>query len=469
MASTSSVGGTIIDVPTLVSQLMALERRPIDQLNTKVSSYGSKISSFGTLSSLVSGLKTAVQSLNSSGSSTLQAFKATPSDASTLSASASSTAVAGTYSLNVTTLAQSQNLVAAGQVSSTSAIGGAGPTTVTFDFGTTVGATFTSNGSGTKSITIDSTNNTLQGISDAINAANMGVTASIVNDGSATPYRLSITSTATGASNSLKITTNAGSGGDAAIDALLAYDPAGVKNLTQTSAAQNASFSVNGIAITSASNTISSAIQGVSLTLSKVTSSPVTLNVARDTDAINTAVAGFVDAYNALYSQLKSRSAYGDKQTPGGVLAGDGTLRTMQSQLHSIFNTPASGGTLTSLSEIGVTSQSDGSLKFDSSVLSSKLTANYSNVTNLFASATGFATRIESWATSVLSPGDGLIATRTTSLKNSIKGYNDQIDRLENRMSTLQKQYTTTYSNLNVMLSNMNATSSYLTQQLARM
>lgn len=469
MASTSSVGGTIIDVPTLVSQLMALERRPIDQLNTKVTSYESKISSYGTLSGLVSSLKTAVQSLNSSSSSTLQAFKATPSDASILSATASSTAVAGTYSLNVSALAQAQNLVAAGTASSTTAIGGAGPTTVTFDFGTTTGTTFTPNGSGSKSITIDSTNNSLQGIRDAINAANMGVTATIINDGSATPNRLTITSTATGASNSLKITTNVGTGGDAAIDALLAYDPAGAKNLTQTIAAQNASFTVNGIAISSASNTVTSAIQGVSLTLNKTTTTPVTLDVARDTDAINKAVAGFVDAYNALYSQLKSRSAYGDKKSPGGALAGDSALRIMQSQLHSIFNTPASGGTLSSLSEIGVTSQPDGSLKLDSSKLNSKLTANYSDVTNLFASATGFATRIESWATSVLLPGDGLIASRTSSLKNSIQSYNSQIDRLENRMAALQKQYTTTYSNLNVMLSNMNATSSYLTQQLSKL
>lgn len=476
MASSISSSGTIIDVPTLVSQLMSLERRPIDQLNTKVTSYESKISSFGTISGLVSSFKTAVQSLNSSSSSTLQAFKATSSDASILSASAGSTAAAGTYALNVTTLAQSQNLVAAGTTSSTTAISNGVATTVTFDFGTIsggsltggvyTGSTFTSNGSGTKSITVDSTNNTLQGIRDAINAANMGVTATIINDGSATPNRLTITSNATGASNSLKITT---SGGDGTLNTLLGYNPAGTQNLNQTVAAQNANFTTNGIAITSPSNTVTDVIQGVSLTLSKVTTTPISLTVARDTDAVSKAVSGFVDAYNALYNQLKSRSAYGDKSAAGGALAGDGTIRTMQSQLRAIFNTPASGGTLISLSQIGVTSNTDGTLKLDSSKLSSELSKNYNDVTNLFSSATGFATRLEAWSSTVLSVGNGLIATRTTSLQSSIKSYKDQIDRLETRMSILQKQYTTTYSNLNVMLSNMNSTSSYLTQQLARM
>lgn len=477
MASTSSVGASGgIDVPTLVSQLMSLERKPIDQLNTKVTSYQAKISSFGTLSGLISSFKTAAQSLNGSSTSTLQAFKATASDTSILSASASSTAVAGSYSLTVAALAQSQNLVAAGKASSSTAISDGVATTLTFDLGTISGgtltggtysgATFTSNGSGTHSITIDSSNNTLQGIRDAINAANMGVTATIINDGSATPYRLAITSNTTGVSNSIKITT---SGGDGTINSLLGHDPAGTQHLNQTVAAQNASFTANGIAITSTSNTVTDVMQGVSMTLNKITSTPISLTVARDTEAINKAAAGFVDAYNALYSQLKSRSAFGDKATPGGALAGDGTVRMMQNQLHAILNTPATGGTLTSLGQVGISSQSDGTLKLDSSKLSSELSKNYSDVTNLFSSATGFATQFEAWSTSVLSPGNGLIATRTTSLRGSIDGYNAQIDRLEKRMAVLQKQYTTTYSNLNVMLSNMNNTSSYLTVQLAKL
>lgn len=468
MAITAS-STTALDVPTLVSQLMAVERRPIDKLEAKITSYESKISSFGTLSSLVSSFQTAAKAL----STNLQKVAATPSDTSVLSATAGSTALPGTYAVNVSQLAQSQNLVAAGQASSTAAIGDGTATTVTFDFGTISGGTltdgvysgagFSSNGGGTASITIDGTNNTLEGIRDAINAAAMGVTATIVNDGSGTPYRLALTSSNSGASNSIKIAT---SGGDGTINSLLGYDPAGTQNLTQSLAAQNAKLTVNGIAITSASNTVSEAIQGVTLTLKNTTTTPASLTIARDTTAINTAASGFVEAYNALASQIKSRSAYGTDAKTAGSLAGDGTLRAMQEQLRSIFNTPASGGTLTSLAEVGIAFQKDGSLLLDSSKLDSALSANFSDVTNLFSSSTGYATRLEAWAKSTLAP-DGLIDTRTQSLNKNVKNYNEEIDRLENRMVALEKKYRLEYTNLNLMLSSMNSTSTYLTQQLA--
>lgn len=482
MATTSSVASSAgLDVPMLVSQLMAIEHQPIDKLNAKIDTDQARISSFGTLMGLVSSFQTALQGLNNN----LQGFSATSSDAGIFSASAASTAAAGIYALDISSLAQPQSLVAIGQTSSTAAIGTGAATTVTFDFGTIdisasnshgggslsggvyTNADYISNGSGTKSITIDGTNNTLQGIRDAINAAKMGVTATIVNDGSATPYRLVLTSDKSGISNSLKITT---SGGDGSIDALLAYDPAGLpaaQHLNQTTAAQNANFTVNGITVTSTSNTISDAIQGVALTLNKVTTAPVNLTVARDTSAIKTAVSGFVDAYNALVTQLKSRSAYGGDGKTAPPLAGDGTIRLMLDQLHGIFNIGA-GGTLTSLSQIGITTQKDGTLKLDSSQLSSAMSNNFSDVADLFSSGTGYATRLSAWSKAVLAPG-GLIDTRTQSLRNTIKGYNDQIDKLEIRMATLRKRYTATYSNLNVLLSNMSSTSAYLSQQLTRM
>jgi flagellar hook-associated protein 2 len=465
----TSSSTTALDVPSLVSQLMAVERRPIDKLNAKITSYETKISSFGTLSSLVSSFQTAAKTLNTS----LQKLAATPSDPGVLSATAGSTSVPGTYAVNVSQLAQSQNLVTTGQTSSTAAIGDGSPTTVTFDLGAISGGTltggvysgaaFTSSGSGTASITIDGTNNTLEGIRDAINSAALGVTATIVNDGSGTPYRLALTSSSPGAGNSIKITT---SGGDGAIGNLLGYDPAGTQNLTQTLAAQNANFTVNGIAITSASNTVSEAIQGVTLTLKTTTVTPASLAVARDTTTINTAASDFVDAYNALAGQIKSRSAYGTGGKGAGTLSGDGTLRFMQEQLRGIFNTPASGGTLTTLTQVGISFQQNGSLLLDSSKLDGAIAANFSDVTHLFSSATGYATRLEAWAKSALAAG-GLIDTRTQSLNKYVKDQNEAVDRLENRMSALQKKYTTEYTNLNLLLSSMNTTSTFLTQQLA--
>jgi flagellar hook-associated protein 2 len=474
MATTSSVASSsagTLDVPALVSQLMGVERRPIDKLNTQVTSYQSRISSMGTLKGLVSGFQSALQGLNTN----LQGFSAASSDSSIFSASATSTAAVGNYSLAVTALAQSQNLTAAGTTSSNTAIGDGVSTTVTFDFGTIsggtltngvyTGAAFSSNGAGTKSITVDSTNNTLQGIRDAINTANVGITATIVNDGSATPYRLSLTSNSSGVSNSLKIST---SGGDGTINSLLGYDPAGTQNLNQAVVAQNANFTVNGLAISKASNTVTDAIQGVTVTLNKLTTTTAaTLTVTRNTSAISTAVSGFVDAYNALASQLKSRSAYGNATTPAGSLAGDGTVRLMQDQLRGILMTAPSGGILASLAQVGITSQADGTLRLDSGKLNSAMTNNFSDVTNLFSGATGFVTRLDAWSTSALTAG-GLIDNRIKSLNTRVDGYNHQISQLETRMTTLQKLYTTQYSNLNMVLSSMNSTSAYLTQQLSK-
>ncbi len=455
MATVASSANSI-DVPSLVSQLMALERQPIDKLNTKVSSYQTKISSLGTISGLVSGFQSAIQTLNKN----LQGYSATSSDSSIFTASANSTTVSGTYSLNVTKLAQAQSLVAAGQTSDTVGIT-TSTSTVTFTVGTT--STNVSIAAGAS----------LQDIRAAINASNIGVTATIVNDGSATsPYRLALSSE-TGLSKAVSSIT-VQTGGDSNLNALLAYNPtlnapvpAPAIPMTQTIAGQDAALTVNGIAISSASNTITGAIQGVTLTLNKLTTTPATLTVTRDTAAINTAAASFVDTYNALANQLKSRSAYGTATSAAASLAGDGSVRLMMDQLRGIFNSPAtaaSGGTLTTLYQVGISFQADGTLKLDSSKLNSEMDKNFSDVNNLFTSATGFSTRLNTWSTSVLSIG-GLISTRTESINKSIKNYNEQIDRLEARMEFLKKQYTTTYTNLNGFLNSMSNTSSYLTSQ----
>ena len=449
----SSNGGTL-DVQSLVSQLMAIERQPIDKLNTKVTSYQSKISSFGTLKGLASGFQTAVQGLKTS----LGGFSATASDTSVFSASAASTAAAGSYSINVTTLAKASKLAAAGQLSDTAPIG-AGVSTVRFTVGTTDTDIAIAAGA------------TLQDIRTAINAANIGVTATIINAGGGTPYRLALSSNSTGLSNAInKITVL--TGGDADINNLLAYNPtenapapAPAVPMAQTVAAANADFTINGIQIIKSSNTVTDAIDGVTLTLSKE-ATPATLTVARDTSAIRTAAAGFVDAYNALTSQLKSRSAYGNATTAAPVLAGDGTVRIMLDQLRSIFLTGATGGTLTTLSQVGFSTQADGTLKLDSSKLTTAMTNDFADVTNLFSSATGYATRLDTWATSVVQTG-GLIDARTTSLNTSITEYNARISKLEVRMTFLQKQYTTTYSRLNSLLASMDNTSAYLAQQFS--
>jgi flagellar hook-associated protein 2 len=445
-----------LDVPSLVSQLMTAERQPINKLNTKSAGYQSQISALGLITSKVSAFQTAVQALGSTSSSSLLAYTASSSNATAVSATAGTTAVAGTYSVNVTTLAKAQRLAAAGQTSDTSAIS-AGASTVTFTVGTT-----------STDVTI-AAGATLQDIRAAINAANIGITATIVNDGSGSPYRLSLSSNNEGTSNAISsITVQAG--GDAAVNDLLAYNPTtnapvpapGVP-MTQTVAAANADFTVNGIHIIKSSNTITDAIQGVTLTLS-AENSAATLTVARDTAAVSTAASTFVQAYNDLYSSMKNAAAY----KSGSALTGDATLRSLQTQMRDIASTAVSGGNLTHLFDVGITFKADGTMQLDSTKLNSAMTASFNDVATLFNSTTGFGTRFDQWATSALSV-DGTIANHTTAINQRISQITDQITTLEARMKVLEKQYSAQYTALDVALTSMNKTSEYLTQQFAAM
>ncbi|MBU0623083.1 MAG: flagellar filament capping protein FliD [Gammaproteobacteria bacterium] len=469
MAVSSATSGFSIDVDAIVNGLMSVERIPIDRLTTKETSFQAKLTALGTFKSKMSALQTAAQSLSSSSSSTLLGFKTTSSDSSVVTASASSTATAGTHSISVTTLAQAQKLVAAGQTSSTAAIGDGTSTVVTFDFGTISGGTLTdgvysgasfTSGGTTANITIDSSNNTLQGIRDAINAADIGVTASIVNDGSGTPYRLALSSESSGVSNSIKISTD---GANAAITGLLAHDPAGTQNLAETVTATNAVFTVDGISISKTSNTVTDALEGVTLTLGKENST-ATLTIARDTTAVTSAATSFVTAYNDLYTSMKNSFAY----KSGSALAGDSTLRTLQSEMRQIVATAASGGTLSNLFEIGISAKSDGTLQLDSAKLNTAIGSDFDSVASLFNSATGFATRFDTWSTAALAY-DGAFANRTSSINQTLKTISTQKDSMEVRMDSLEQMYRRQFSSLNMALASMNQTSTYLTQQLAKL
>jgi flagellar hook-associated protein 2 len=458
---------------------MAAERLPIDKLTAKQGSYQAKITALGTLNSKVAAFQSAALKLGSSSASSLVAFTATSSDSSIFSAAAGSTAVAGTYSLAVTSLAQSQQLAAAGQTSSTTPIGTGAATVVTFDFGSIdisatnshgggslvggvyTNADFIANGSGSHSITIDSSNNTLEGIRDAINAANMGVSATIVNDGSGTPYRLALSSSNSGASNSIRISTD---GADATIDTLLSHNPAGTQHFQETVTAQNAVFTANGIPISKSSNTITDAIQGVTLTLNKTTTTPATLTVGRDTTAISKDVSTFVSTYNDLISAIKNSYAY----KSGSALAGDATLNSLKAEMQNIVATATSSGTLTNLFDVGITSTPAATLQIDSAQLTSAISNNFSNFASLFNSATGFGTRFNSWATNVLA-ADGTFANKTSNLRNSITSIDTQISSIESRLKLVEYNYRQQFSSLNVAMLSMSQTSTYLSQQLARL
>lgn len=455
MATTSSLASSnagTLDVPSLVSQLMANERTPINTLNTKIAGYQTKLSTLGTLKSLTSTLYSSANTLTSS----LTNYTASTSDSSVVSGYATSSAVGGTYALNITDIAQAQRLVATGQLSSTSALTSSASTV-----GVTIAGT-------TKTVSIDA-GASLQNIADAINAAALGVNATIVNDGSGSPYRLAISADDTGTANAVSSITIQ-TGGDAALNDLLAYNPTEnvptpLDPLQQKVPATDADFEVNGIRILRSTNTISDAIPGVTFSLVKKGSS-ATVTVARDASGVQQAVSDFVDAYNGLASQLKSKTTYKTSTTEGGLFAGDGTIIQMLQNMRSVILTPASGGALSTMSEVGITFQADGSLKLDTSKLNTTLKTGYSDVVNLFTSTTGFAARMATWADSVTQTG-GTLDAKVSTYNTTISSYNTQIEHLEVKMTALEKKYTLTYATLNQLLDSMNKTGQYLTQQFS--
>ncbi|OUL99233.1 flagellar filament capping protein FliD [Variovorax sp. JS1663] len=474
MASISSLGiGSNLDLSTLLTNLQTAESQPLVQLQQRQVSYTSKLSAYGQLQSALTTLQTAAKKLGDPVF--FQSVKATAGTAEVLSASAGSTASAGTYSINVTQMAQSQSVVAVGQVSAKTAIGSG---TITIDFGTVsggtydavtgkyTGAAFTPDATRTaKNITIDPSNNTLEGIRDAVNAAKAGVTASIVNDGSGTPNRLVLTSTETGKASSMRIAV----AGDAALSNLLTHDPAGTQNLQQTIQAQNAELTVNGIAVTSASNTVKESIQGVTLNLLKTGTSG--LAVARDTAAVETAINDFVKAYNALQSTAGTLTAYDASKKTGAALMGDSTLRNIQVSLRQVLTSPQSGA-LKTLSEIGMGFQKDGTLAVDADKLKKALSENLEGVAGLFSSPTasteGYGKQLSALVDKLTATG-GALKVATDGMTASLKDLDEQYDEMQARVDAKMEIYRAQFTQLDLMVSRMNSTSSYLTQQFASM
>lgn len=387
--------GSNLPIDDIVSKLMMAESQPLTTLAKKEASYQAKLSGYGSLSGALSSFQNTMAILGRA--TTYQALKTNIGDDDIFSAAVTTKTVTGTYQIDVTKLAQAQTISSAGQTSRTATIGSGAATTISFQFGqitggsltngTYTGATFTQDADhATGTVTIDSSNNSLQGIRDAINAANIGVTATLISDGSSTPDHLILTSNETGEKSSMKISVS----GDTALQSLLEYDPAGTQNLTQSSAAQNTQLTVNGVAITSATNTVEEAIQGVTLNVSKVGAS--SLQISRDNDATKNAVNNFAKAYNDLTAALQQLTAYtpstqAGQPGTGAALFGESSVRSIQDQVRQTLFSSLSGLSNSSITlpQIGLTFDKNGKLTVDSTKLDKALRTSPDDIAGLFA------------------------------------------------------------------------------------
>lgn len=545
-----------IDVNSIVSSLMSVERQPLTLISNQKTAFEAKLSAYGTLKSALSTFQTSVGALASA--SKFNAQSATSATPSIFTATANGSATIGDYAITVNQLAKSQKIAMDGVTNTTDVIGTG---KLTIAFGTyapaivspATPASFTANpDKASFEVTIDSSNNTLAGVRDAINAANGGVTATIVNDGTAN--RLVITSKETGEVNGLKITVDDDDGNPTDNSGLskLAYDPLGAagsgKNMSQLQAPLNALLNIDGINVIKSSNTVSDAIEGVTINLLTTSNSQaVNLGVASDQAKIKESVTAFVDAYNKVMDTLKTLTKFDEAGKSSGKLLGDATARSITSQLKSVISKAVdTGGSITSLTDIGVGFQRDGKLGLDSTKLTNAITNNFDDIAALFSTsartndpqvsylsstsktqtgtypitvsqigsditnmvgtingvagnglnqeligatgdaseglrikvlgnttgARGSITFVKGYAAQLddildgLLDEEGLLAARTDGITESVKRLEKQTDAFNIKLTLIEKRYREQYTRLDTLLSSLQNTSSYLSQQI---
>lgn len=450
MAVPSLGVGSGLPLDQLLADLRSSENQALVLIQNKQVGAQNRLSAYGKVQSAIENLKSAAEKLGNND--TYGALKSTvSSDAFT--ATTSTEAIAGQYSIQVQTLARSQTLVTQGIAARDQAIGTGGVLTLTLHDGTE------------RTLDLTGKDTSINGLIAAINQADpsLGVRATVVNDGSENPYRLMLTSTETGLDASVASIDVAGNDD---LQLILGFGP-GADSTIQEHAASNAQLTINGIAITSQSNQVQDAIEGVTLNLTKTSTETATLNVARD-DAVTTqAVTAFVNAYNALQNTIKSLTTYDVEAGSGSALTGDSLARRAQSQARDALNGFSSEGALRTLAQLGITTDhTSGLLKVDDDKLSAGIKTHLSDVRLLLAGETGLSQRFVSMTDAFLGR-DGYIQSAKDGTDRHITDLRRQFEQTSERIDAKMENYRRQFTALDSMVAQMSSVSAYLTQQLS--
>ena len=358
MASVSSLGiGSNLPLDTLLTNLTTAEKGRLTPITAQQSSYSAKLTAYGSLKSAIEKFQTANTALNDA---TLFKSSTATSSSTDLAVTTTAGAAAGKYTISVTQLAQAQSLATNGSASAT-------------DKQSSVSSTdrkiiITQPGREKPlEIKLSDDQTSLNGIRDAVNTADSGVSASVIKNKSG-EYQLVISSAETGVDNAMTINVT----GDSELNALIGYDAASsTGGLKETIPAKNALLTINNIEVESASNTVKDTPEGVTLSLTKeVTNAVVT--VTKSNDKSTTAIKAWVDAYNSMLDTFSSLTKYteveagADQNTGNGVLLGDSAVRTIQTGIRAQFTTGDTGSNFSTLSQIGIAQDpTTGKLKID--------------------------------------------------------------------------------------------------------
>lgn len=447
---TSGIGSGL-DIDSLVKQLVAAEGQPTStRLDTQEAKLQAKLSAFGSLRSALAALQAAVAPLKDL--TKFQGRTVSSADEDILTATADSTAATGNYEIEVERLAQAAKLRSTGFATADTVVGTG---TLTLSLGTSI-----------ITVAIDANNNSLAKIRDAINSApgNPGIAATIVTatDGA----HLVLTGSKTGTANAITVTQ---SGGDGGLSALV-YDPAhAITNLVPVTAAVDSRVVVDGLAVESPTNVVTTAITGITLNLVGTSAADATtrIGVSLDKAATAKAVTDFATAYNSLYGTLSKLSSFDAASGNAGPLLGDSTLRdfltTVRRALTATVNT---NSPYTSLSQLGVAFQLDGTIAVDPTKLNAALDSNFDAVGQLFASTDGVARKIDSLVTQYTTSG-GLLEARTKGIQTSIDDITDQRTALQTRLDSLQTRLRAQFNAMDTLVAQLKSTSNFLTQQLS--
>lgn len=473
MASITSIGiGSGLDIESMISQLVAVERAPVTKLQAQASSLQTQLSTYGKLQSGMAALRDAAAALTRAG--TWGATTGSSSDAAAVSATTGSNTLPGSYSIEVQRLASVQSN-ATGVFASADALVGQGTLHIELGTWSADQSSFTPKaGTSAVDISVGPPAESLAQLRDKINASNSGVVASVLTDASGA--RLVLRSAATGEANGFRVgvTDSDGNNVDGIGLSALAFDPsASILTMAQALAAANAAASLNGLPISSAGNTLSDVLDGMTLNLGKVTTAPVLVEAKSDTTSIRKALDTFVSAYNDLNKLLAEQTKYDANSKTAAPLQGDSAAVSMRAQMRSLLGGSSGASSMFGrLAQVGFDVQTDGSIKLDETKLANGL-ANLGEMRKLFANSdtvtasnNGIAVQLRAMADQVLSI-DGSISSRTEGLRKRLELNEDRQEKLEDRITLVEKRLRSQYTALDKQMASLNSLSSYVTQQIA--
>lgn len=470
MATISSAGlGSGLDVQSIVSKLVALEQKPIQQLQTRSAALTTQLSAWGTVRSQLSSLQEASQTLLSTDSWGGRTFASTAP--TQITGSASSAAGAGSFSVQVTQLALKQSSLSSA-VATDVALGTSGSLQLTL--GSWTANSFTAAGSSVN-VNISSTD-TLRDVAEKINSSNAGVAATVVSSNG--QDRIVMRSSSTGLAHAFEIKAFDAADGDgtelkggAGVGMLaFANDGTNFYGMSRTQEAANALVSIEGVDVSSESNSISDAVAGLTLDLKAETISPVIITVGKDTQPTQKALESWVKAYNTVVTNLAESTRY-DPATGAGKLQGDATAVAILNTLKSMV--AAQGPAVSSLarmSDAGIEIQRGGTLSINQAKLTQALTDSpnlnrFFAATSTTATTTGIARRFNDYVLGLKST-DGQLSNRSDAINGAISRNQKDVAKMQARVAQTEARLYASYSALDTKMASLNALSTYVTQQV---